>query len=1381
MAKELERLQVTIEADPRKLKQGAGEAKRSVKEMMASITRDVEKIKDVIVSISQSIEKIKLPAKDIGAGKTAEQLNKVKKEAEKTAEQLSKVKSPPKLDFTITRAGETAQTLDEFKNSLKEMRELISEGYRGGILDNLQNELEEVKERFPEAVDVIREYENAVKKAREPAGKKKTPANAAPEQSSPKQSGPDETTATLNNTKAMIKKTIADIKSGALGGAMADGIKDYVKEAQIAAGIKVYTDDYKQICADVERAESSLERLNQKQRDLAEGGVSRESQEWKNTAAQIAAAERQLDVYKGKKNVMKFTGRDTEFTGGLANQSWTKSAGAALSAVPSKAKEIGSAVSQVVGRIPVIGRGAKESSYIASKAFGGMRAVLGKIAPVVKKAGGAFASFLHKFSSGALGKATKAVASLGGKIKSLIPGLNKAKQAGGGFGGQMKGLGGLLRTVGTSAKFMFASFLIRGALNGAKEGLQNLARYSGSTNASLSMLMSSLTQLKNALAAAFAPILDTVAPILNAFIQKIISVVDAVGQLTAALTGKSSYTKARKVQQDYAASLSSSADNAEAAEKANEKYQASIMGFDQINKLDDDSGSDSKSGKGGLSPSDMFTEAPVDGKISGFADKIKEAWENADFTEIGSIIGNKLKTALEGIPWEGIKAQASKIGKSLGTLINGFVEVPGLGYTIGNTLAQGINTGLVFLDSFTGSLHWGSIGTFIADGINGALENIDWKTALSAASHIGTGLADLLNNLLTPEVFFNIGNTISMGLNTAFTAVYDFAAKFNWRGTGEAVGTGLNTAMSTLDWELIRGTAVKIGTGIADLLNGVIGKTDFGAAGTALGQSINTLLDLGCSFVTTFDWGGLGLKTADGINGALRTIDFTEAGTIVSESIKGLLDWFIQAVENTDWGLFGEKVKEFLVSIDWNSIFDKLSEAIGAAFGGLAAFLGGLLSDGVLSAKDYFGTKIEECGGNVVLGILKGIADGVVSIGVWIYEHIFKPFIDGFKSAFGIHSPSTVMAEQGGFIIDGLLGGLKDTIGSVLTWVAGIPGWIIEKLGNAKDWLVGKGKDAIEGLKDGWESVKESKIGQAVSAIGSFVKEKAGDATSWIKSKGSDAIDGLKNGWESVKSSTFLSKVGNIAGEVHTQIGDIKAKTKDKGQDIISGMAKGYDDKVKPWLKDIENLKTTIRTKLGDIAGTVKPKGVEIATGLKNGLESRSGWPSVESWLGGIPGKISSAVGSLYNTGRTIMESLADGMKSVHIPTPSMYISSWDSQYAGDGGTISIPRFSVQWYAKGGFPQAGEMFVARESGPEMVGRMGSRNAVANNGQIVEGIKAGVFEAVMDAFMASGILEKGQGENVVLEFTLKADSETLYKIVRKGQLKREGRFEVTAKV
>lgn len=58
--------------------------------------------------------------------------------------------------------------------------------------------------------------------------------------------------------------------------------------------------------------------------------------------------------------------------------------------------------------------------------------------------------------------------------------------------------------------------------------------------------------------------------------------------------------------------------------------------------------------------------------------------------------------------------------------------------------------------------------------------------------------------------------------------------------------------------------------------------------------------------------------------------------------------------------------------------------------------------------------------------------------------------------------------------------------------------------------------------------------------------------------------------------------------------------------------------------------------------------------------------------------------------------------------------------------TVSLGRVSV--YGDGGFPSMGELFVARERGPEYVGRMGSRNAVANNDQIVQGIAYGVAEA-----------------------------------------------------
>ena len=53
---------------------------------------------------------------------------------------------------------------------------------------------------------------------------------------------------------------------------------------------------------------------------------------------------------------------------------------------------------------------------------------------------------------------------------------------------------------------------------------------------------------------------------------------------------------------------------------------------------------------------------------------------------------------------------------------------------------------------------------------------------------------------------------------------------------------------------------------------------------------------------------------------------------------------------------------------------------------------------------------------------------------------------------------------------------------------------------------------------------------------------------------------------------------------------------------------------------------------------------------------------------------------------------------------------------------------SIQAYASGGFPEQGQLFISRESGPEMVGTVGGRTAVANNDQIVAGIQSGVAQA-----------------------------------------------------
>lgn len=67
----------------------------------------------------------------------------------------------------------------------------------------------------------------------------------------------------------------------------------------------------------------------------------------------------------------------------------------------------------------------------------------------------------------------------------------------------------------------------------------------------------------------------------------------------------------------------------------------------------------------------------------------------------------------------------------------------------------------------------------------------------------------------------------------------------------------------------------------------------------------------------------------------------------------------------------------------------------------------------------------------------------------------------------------------------------------------------------------------------------------------------------------------------------------------------------------------------------------------------------------------------------------------------------------------------------------SIPRF--KGYAEGGFPTTGDLFIANEAGPELIGRMGNQTAVANNDQITEGIREAAYAA-----MTQALSENSQG-------------------------------------
>jgi hypothetical protein len=211
--------------------------------------------------------------------------------------------------------------------------------------------------------------------------------------------------------------------------------------------------------------------------------------------------------------------------------------------------------------------------------------------------------------------------------------------------------------------------------------------------------------------------------------------------------------------------------------------------------------------------------------------------------------------------------------------------------------------------------------------------------------------------------------------------------------------------------------------------SGELGKT----IGTSIGNALNKAFEIANNFINSIPWSDIGMNIATAINGFFETFDFSMAGKTISDAILGLLDLINTAVANTDWWQVGEGIRDFICGFDWGQIVTGIATAFGQILGALAMTVGGLIGEGIANAKDYFDQQIKDAGGNVVEGILYGIANALVNIGTWIKDHVFSPFINGFKNIFGIHSPSTVMAEMGGYIVQGLINGIKNTISKVVT------------------------------------------------------------------------------------------------------------------------------------------------------------------------------------------------------------------------------------------------------------------------------------------------------------------------------------------------------------
>lgn len=268
-----------------------------------------------------------------------------------------------------------------------------------------------------------------------------------------------------------------------------------------------------------------------------------------------------------------------------------------------------------------------------------------------------------------------------------------------------------------------------------------------------------------------------------------------------------------------------------------------------------------------------------------------------------------------------------------------------------------------------------------------------------------------------------------------------------------------------------------------------------------------------------------------------------------------------------------------------------------------------------------------------------------------------------------------------GGIVSGA-GNLMSSIGGIFSAAGG------GSLGAGLSSLLGTIGSGFSGL---WGSVTAgassllgglgSMLGGGLSGLAAGAASAVGGIGSAFAGIGSAAASGL-GAAASGLLSIATGPVGIAAAAVAGLGAIFYATGAESGDSLITGICKGISNAASGLWNVVTNVANGVGNMFSNLWGGVK----NVASGVWNGVKT--------------------VAGGVWNGVKNVASGVWNGIKSIG---------------KGIGHLFG--------FAEGGFPDVGELFYARESGPELVGTIGGSPAVANNDQIIEGIRAGVADAL----------------------------------------------------
>lgn len=563
----------------------------------------------------------------------------------------------------------------------------------------------------------------------------------------------------------------------------------------------------------------------------------------------------------------------------------------------------------------------------------------------------------------------------------------------------------------------------------------------------------------------------------------------------------------------------------------------------------------------------------------------------------------------------------------------------------------------------------------------------------SSSNGSGTNASDMFEEVQINSDIINLADKIKENV-----------VKGDWYSVGMIVGEQLSKALESIQWGPIQNQAGLIGMNIANLINGFIEFPDLGyKIGNAIAQGLNTALAFAYAFVTTLHWDSLGKFIGDAITGGVQNFDWSKAGTTLGTFVGGLIQMLGNMIATADLGALAAGLSvlviNFLGSLSqkirdtpWDQVGASIAEAfLNIDYIGIAAAFAGLIISAIDTAWESIVGFFEELGKNSGDGFLGGLLKTISDIVNWIDQNIVSPIIDAFKSLLGIHSPSTVFAEIGNNIMQGLLNGLGSLVSDVGQFFSDMWNDVTGSVGKfASDWgtAIGSwwsndvspwftldkwaelGGNIVNGIQKGIAG-----IGKIAAGIGGSLINSAKDAldihspSGEFEYLGSFIMPGLAQGINGTVQfaldalSNAIKKMQDLWQKGFKTEGSYSIYFYDQGKKMMTGLINAFKTMMKSLDEQLKVMLQLVQNTMSAAAAAARSAASSIQSSVSSAISAMERLESMES--GSISSRMSRfasvpetfsiphlATGTVVSPNNPFMAMLGDNKQEQEIVSP---------------------------------------------------------------------------------------------------------------------------------